>query len=193
VEDAFAFRRFRGWVVACAALLGACSSVPYARRVAQRQAAYAAAAGAPVHRFHFFTLYSWEPLGERQVVVYARPNQAWLLDVPGCVDLPFTNAIGLTSNIHQVSVGFDKVITGRRNFPCTITRIRPVDVKKLKQAEVQRRTVEEKPRDAADRPATDKTLIVARRNGLSAGTASRPAWRAASPGRSAAGAGNPAA
>ena len=37
----------RSWVVGALALaLGACSSVPYAQRLAQRQSAYAAAAGA---------------------------------------------------------------------------------------------------------------------------------------------------
>lgn len=137
-------------VLALAALaLAGCSSVPYAQRVSQRQAAYAAVAGPPVHSFRFFgSLWSWEPLGSNQLVVYARPNQAWLLDVVGCTDLEFTNAIGLTSNMHQVSVGFDKVITGRRDFPCTITQIRPVDVKKLKLSQEQQRKIEVDPRPA---------------------------------------------
>ena len=83
--------------------------------------------------FRFYNdLWSWEPLGRDLLVVYTRPNQAWLLTVGGCTDLEFTNAIGLTSNMHEVSVGFDKVLTGRHDFPCTITRIRPVDVAHLK-------------------------------------------------------------
>lgn len=140
------------WMILPVAL-GACASLSSRPSDQQRLADYEAVAGPAQTSFRFYNdLWSWEPLGTGHVVVYARPNQAWLLDVPGCVDLPFTNAIGLTSNIHQVSVGFDKVITGRRDFPCTITRIRPVDVKKLKQAEVERRTVEEKPRDAATVP-----------------------------------------
>ena len=86
------------------------------------------------------------------MVVYTRPQQAWLLDVPGCTNLEFATAIGLTSNLHQVSVGFDKVLTGRGYLPCTITRIRPVDVKRVKASEQQRRAIEEKPRE----PATTK-------------------------------------
>ena len=43
-------------------VLAACSSVPYAQHMRERQAAYAAAAGAPVRHFDFFTLYSWESL-----------------------------------------------------------------------------------------------------------------------------------
>lgn len=120
-------------------LAAGCSSVPYAQRVQQRQVAYADAAGAPVRRFNYFSLYSWEPLGETELAVYTRPGEAWILDVGGCRDLLYTNTIGLTSSVNQVVVGFDKVLTGRDHVPCTITRIRPVDVKRLRQAEESRR------------------------------------------------------
>ncbi|MFC5524478.1 DUF6491 family protein [Rhodanobacter ginsengisoli] len=130
--------------------LAACSSVPYSQRLAERQAAYAAAAGAPVHSFRFYhSLWSWEPLGRDQLVVYTRPQQAFLLDAGGCLDLDYTNAIGLTSNLGEVSVGFDKVLTGRRNLPCTITQIRPIDVKRLKATQAQQRKIETEPRSAA--------------------------------------------
>jgi hypothetical protein len=130
-----------------AALLAACASAPYAQRISERQAAYAAAAGAPVRQFRFFTLYSWEPLSDNQLAVYTRPNEAWLLDLGGgCQDLAFVDSIGLTSNINQVMVGFDKVLTGRRNFPCTISQIRPVDVKSLKAAQQQQRLIKSAPR-----------------------------------------------
>jgi hypothetical protein len=126
-----------------ATLLAACASVP----LAQRQAAYAAAAGAPVNSFRFFTpLWSWEALGPDQVVIYTRPKQAWLLDVPGCNQLPFANAIGLTSNLNQVSIRFDKVIIDRNTFPCTIQKIRPVDVARLKAVQQQQREVRTEPR-----------------------------------------------
>jgi hypothetical protein len=74
--------------------------------------------------------------------------------VGGCINLEYTNAIGLTSNLHQVSVGFDKVLTGWRDFPCTITDIRPVNVKQLKATQAERRKIEEEPREAA--PASDR-------------------------------------
>ena len=132
---------------AAAVLLAGCSSVPRAERLPQRQAAYAAAAGAPVNSFRFFTqLWSWEDLGPDQVVVYTKPKQAWLLDVPGCIELPFANAIGLTSNLDQVSINFDKVITGRNNIPCTIQRIRPIDVGKLKAVQQEQRQIKTEPR-----------------------------------------------
>lgn len=135
------------------AALAACSSVPPAEREAQRRADYEAAAGANRHSFRFFgNLWSWEPLGKDLLAVYTRPSEAWLLTVGGCTDLEYTNVIGITSSFHEVSVGFDKVLTGRRDFPCFITGIRPVNVKQLKAAQEQRRTIEEKPREAASKP-----------------------------------------
>lgn len=138
------------FVVLATAALAACSSVPRAEREAQRRADYEAAAGPNQRSFRFFNnLWSWEPLGNDLLAVYTRPNEAWLLTVSGCTDLEYTSAIGLTSNLHQVSVGFDKVLTGRRDFPCFITAIRPVDVRLLKAAQEQRRAIEEQPREAA--------------------------------------------
>ncbi|HET6804302.1 MAG TPA: DUF6491 family protein [Frateuria sp.] len=132
---------------AALAVAAGCSSVPQAQRMTQRQAAYDAAAGAPVNSFRFFTpLWSWEPLGSDQVAVYTKPREAWLLDVPGCTELPYATAIGVTSNLNQVSINFDKVITGRSQFPCTIVRIRPVDVARLKALQQEQRQVTTKPR-----------------------------------------------
>ena len=136
-----------------AAALAACSSVPRAEREAQRRADYEAAAGPSQRSFRYFgNLWSWEPLGKDLLVIYTRPSEAWLLTVSGCTDLEYTNAIGLTSSFRQVSVGFDKVLTGRRDFPCTITGIRPVNVKQLKASQAERRTIEEKPREATPVP-----------------------------------------
>ncbi|MGN6704704.1 MAG: DUF6491 family protein [Rhodanobacter sp.] len=136
-------------VLALVAVLSACSSVPLAQREQQRQAAYASAAGAPVRSFHFFTLWSWEPLGDHQVVVYTRPSQAWLLDLDGpCQNLPFTQAIGLTSSSGTVFSRFDKVLTGGPYAPCVISQIRPVDVRQLRIAQEAQRRIEAKPREA---------------------------------------------
>ncbi|MFC5743106.1 DUF6491 family protein [Dyella tabacisoli] len=127
--------------------LAACSNVPYAQRVSERQAAYAAAAGTPQRSFRFFNLYSWEPLGGAQLAVYTRPNEAYLLDLDGgCPNLEYANSIGLTSSINEVSVRFDRVLTGPGYFPCTITQIRPIDVTQLKAQEKAQRKIEAKPR-----------------------------------------------
>ena len=145
----------RVFLVAIASLsVAACASVPYAQRISARQAAYTAAAGAPVRSFRFFELYSWEPLGDSQLAIYTRPSEAYLVSVMGpCPELEFTNAIGLTSNLNEVQVRFDKVLTGRRDFPCTIGEIRPVDLARLKSVEHEQRKIQSAQRDAA---ASDK-------------------------------------
>jgi hypothetical protein len=139
--------------VALALALAACSSVPYAQRMALRQAAYAAAAGAPVRSFHFFDLYSWEPLGDHQLAVYTRSNRAWLLDVGACPNLEYANAIGLTSFGGEVSVNFDKVLTGRGYPPCFIAKIRPVDVARLKLEQLAQRKIDAESRGQGSAPA----------------------------------------
>ena len=131
-----------------AVLLAACSSVPYAQRVQQRQAAYTAAAGAPIRSFRFYDrIWSWEPLSDSQLVVYTVPNTAYLLDVWSCPNLMWTQAIGLTSTFREVSVNFDKVLAGRPYGPCTITKIRPVNLSQLKIAQQAQREVDIQPRD----------------------------------------------
>ena len=136
-------------MMVAALLVGGCASAPQVQRAADRQAAYAAAAGAPVRSFRFVTLYSWAPLGTSQLAVYTRPNEAWLLDVGSCPDLPYTPTIALTSNLNQVMVNFDKVVIGRSRFPCRIAQIRPVDMKQLKAVQEQQRTIRSEPRDTA--------------------------------------------
>jgi len=132
-----------------AGMLAACSGVPYAQRVQQRQAAYAAAAGAPVRSFRFFSLYSWEPITDTQLAVYTRPNQAYLLNVQGaCTNLSYANAIGLTSSLNEVTVRFDKVLAGRGFPPCIIEQIRPVDLGKLKVEHEEQRKIQAQARAA---------------------------------------------
>ncbi len=122
------------------ALAGCAATQARAEREQAHAQAVHAAAGDPVGSFRYMaeTLYSWEPLGDREVLIYTRPNRAWLLDVGMCPDLPFSQAIGLTSHTGQVSTGLDSVIVHGGNFPCRIQGIRPVDVKKLRQAADQR-------------------------------------------------------
>ena len=130
-------------------VLAACSSVPYAQHMRERQAAYAAAAGAPVRHFDFFTLYSWESLGDSQLAVYTRPNKAWLLDVsPHCPRLDYSNSIAITSFAHQVSARFDRVLTGSP-VPCVIEQIRPVDMTRLKKVEREQHAITAQLRPAA--------------------------------------------
>lgn len=135
-------------VVSLVLALAACATAPSERDV-QRSQAYAAAAGEPVRSFRYFNpLYSWEPVGDSQLVVYTKPQEAYLLDTAGpCPDLSYAPAIALTSNMSTVYVNFDKIIAGR-SIPCTISQIRPVDVGRLKAIQHEQRKVETQERQA---------------------------------------------
>lgn len=129
-------------------LLTACSNAASSRRTIDRQAAYTAAAGAAQRNFRFSTpLYSWEPLGETQLVVYTKPKEAYLLDLKACSNLLVTQGIGLTSRLGEVSVGFDRVRTGPPLISCVISQIRPIDMLHLKAAQQAQRKVDEATRE----------------------------------------------
>ena len=134
-----------------AAMLAGCASTPRMSD-AEKYALYEAHAGAPVSSFRYFgSLNGFTPLGDSALVIWTRPREAWLLDLSGsCPDLPYTNAIGLTSSMGRVSARFDKVLVrsfGSINIPCQIREIRPLDVKAIRAAEKQ---------NAADAPAMDQ-------------------------------------
>ncbi len=149
-------KSFRCLAVTLAVALAGCASTP-GRSDSERVAAYAAAAGAPVSSFRVFTpFWSWEALTDSQLAVYTRPNQAWLIDADGCQGLTFATAIGVTSNMHVVTKGFDRVImhgAAVNHLPCIITQIRPVDMAKLKALQQAQRQIDEQPREQGQPPA----------------------------------------
>ena len=119
--------------------LAACAT-DVAQRDADKLALHNAHAGAPVKKFRYFgSINGWTPLGREAIAVWTRPSEAYLLDLTGpCPDIEYTPAISITNTFGQVSVPFDKVIVLSRssvNIPCHIARIRPLDVKAIKQAE----------------------------------------------------------
>ncbi len=124
-------------VLAAAALAGCASS----GSSEDKYALYEANAGAPVNSFRFLgSINGWTPLGDSAVAIWTRPSEAWLLDLSGpCPDLPFATAIGVSSNMNQVSARFDRVIPGNSapgpTIPCHIQQIRPLDVKAIRSAE----------------------------------------------------------
>lgn len=97
-------------------------------------------AGAPVPKFRLFGhITRWQPLGDEAIAVWTKPGEAWLLDFTGpCQDVDYAVSIGLTSTTGMVYAKLDKVLVRSRsvvNLPCFIARIRPLDLKALKQAE----------------------------------------------------------
>ncbi len=133
--------------------LGACASGPK-QSDAERLALYQSYAGQPVDDFRYFgSLNGWTPLGDSALVVWTKPNQAYLLDLFGpCADLDYAPAISLSNLSSRVSARFDKVYVlgggGGIRIPCRIETIRPLDVKALKQAQREMREAKVVEREA---------------------------------------------
>lgn len=133
-----------GWTIAALVCAG-CSTAP--RRSADETLAfYSAHAGAPVDSFRLLGHIShWEPLGKEALVVWTRPDEAWLLELYGpCEGLDVSSAIGLTDHVGRVESQLDDVLVSRPSsvqLPCRIRGIRPLDLASIREAETIRRSV----------------------------------------------------
>jgi hypothetical protein len=118
--------------VALAVLVAACSGIPQRAKEQQRLEQYLPYAGAPIDRFTYLSHYdSWLDLNRTQLVVWTNMNDAYLLTVrEPCINLPFTQRIGLSSTAGTVSNGLDFVLVDHDR--CQITQIRPVDYRKMR-------------------------------------------------------------
>ena len=100
---------------------------------------YSAYAGRPVKSFTWLGHFdSWEPLGKDHLLVYTKPNEAYLLEVSGPCDVRFVSGpVGISSANSTVYAGLDS-ITVRSGvagtWQCTIDEIRPLDVHGMKAA-----------------------------------------------------------
>jgi len=121
---------------ALAVLASACSSIPPRARMADKLQEYQAAAGEPVDSVRYTRLRSWEPLGERHVLIQMGPRKLYLvsLDHP-CPELPWANSISVTSSTGRVHALFDNVQV--RDQRCRIGQIQPIDTDLLAKARSQ--------------------------------------------------------
>lgn len=107
----------------------ACAGGP-PRKTDDDAVAYLDYAGEPVRSFTSFRLQSWQPLSRNQLVLWAGVNEAYLVTIRGgCPDLQFAQAIKVSSTGSQITT-FDHVNVGRDR--CTISQIRPIDVRQMK-------------------------------------------------------------
>jgi len=145
----------RWWIACVVACLAACAGTPRLSD-SQKYALYRDHAGEPVKSFRYFgNINGWTPLDERSLVVWTRPNQAYLLELTGpCRDLGYAPAITLTNMMGEVSARFDKVLVrgggSVPSIPCWIEEIRPVDVKAVRQAQSEMRQAATTERTSSD-------------------------------------------
>lgn len=88
-------------------------------------------AGPAVDEFRYFTLDGWEVVDRYRVVLWVDVTSAYLITVrPPCVDLDFTERLGVSSTLHVIS-RFESLFP-KRQEPCPIEEIRPLDVKRMR-------------------------------------------------------------
>jgi hypothetical protein len=122
---------------AAAATAGADSAAKPATTQERALERYSSYAGPPLQSFTWLGHFdSWEPLGKDHLLVYTRPNEAYLLKVSGPCDVRFaTGPVGITSTNYTVYTGLDS-ITVRSGvggtWQCRIDEIRPLDVRRMK-------------------------------------------------------------
>jgi len=125
---------------------------------AERLDLYRAHAGPPQNSMQYFgSLNGWTELGDSALAVWTRPSEAYLLELRGpCYGLSYAIAIGLTSQMGQVSSRFDKVLVRDPNsgpsVPCFIGSIRKLDVKALRASEKELRQAQVQEREAGQTP-----------------------------------------
>ena len=128
-----------GWTFVALVCAG-CSTSPPRMSADARLALYSAHAGPPVDSFRLLgRLSSWEALGDEALVVWTRPNEAWLLEPYGpCDGLDYSSAISLTDHAGRVEAGLDSVLVSNPSpvhLPCRIRGIRPLDLAAIREAE----------------------------------------------------------
>ena len=115
-----------------AALSAACSGIAQRAKDRQSQEQYLHYAAAPVDHFTYLGPYdNWQSLSNTQLVVWTSLNDAYLLTVrEPCINLQFTNRIGVSSTAGTVTNRLDSVLV--EHDRCQITEIRPVDYRKMR-------------------------------------------------------------
>lgn len=130
---------------AMATLVAGCATAGGGSRAEARAEShdlYRTHAGEPVPSIRYLgSPNSFTPLDDSSLVIWTKPNEAFLLDLFGpCQELEWTPVIGLTSRTGRVYAKFDKVLAQRRGspmseLPCPIQTIRPIDVPALRDAQ----------------------------------------------------------
>lgn len=116
-------------LVLVAAALAACATSAERLQFEQEQLAiYSKHAGEPVQQVRSFRMISWQPVGDLSILLEARLNDWYWVDVYGpCMDLPFAKVIGFNMSMNTLQARFDSIVV--EGQPCRIRSIRPIDYK----------------------------------------------------------------
>ena len=94
---------------------------------------YVTHAGEATKEFAFTSLYNWSRIDDDRVVVWARPDRAYLLTLRNtCFELNFADTIAVDGFGSRVRAGSDSVIAN--GMRCRIDTIQPVDLAAMREA-----------------------------------------------------------
>jgi hypothetical protein len=129
--------------LAAAALFAAPAQADTREKMAENLARFQRFAGEPVKEMRHFRLHSWQPLGERDLAIWANPGDVYLVHVGGpCSGLGFARGITVSSTHRVVMTRFDYIAFD--NQRCRIEEMRPVDYKSVRQAWREERAAKQK-------------------------------------------------
>jgi hypothetical protein len=101
-----------------------------------RQIDYAPYAGEAIPEFKFSHLYNWQRTGDKTVVVWTKPNTAYLLTLANNCDAltgRVTVQIGGVDGIQgRLQAGTGDIIVGQ--LRCRVNQIQPIDLVAMKTA-----------------------------------------------------------
>jgi Family of unknown function (DUF6491) len=94
---------------------------------------YLAHAGAATGEFSFTTLYNWTRIDDDRLVLWSRPDRAYLLTLRNsCAELGLVETIALDAFGGRVRSGTDSVIAN--GLRCRIDAIQPIDLVAMREA-----------------------------------------------------------
>lgn len=118
------------FAAACIALTACATSGPGGVKPANP---YVAHAGEATKEFSFTNLYNWSRIDDDRVVVWARPDRAYLLTLRNsCIGTTLAKTIVLDGFGGRVRAGSDSVVAG--GVRCRIDTIQPIDLVAMREA-----------------------------------------------------------
>jgi hypothetical protein len=129
-------------VLALALLSAGCAANAERQQMQDEElAVYLRHAGEPIDQIRSFRYIGWQPVGDNSLLLEARLNDWYLIEVGGpCLGLAFARTIGFRNQMNTLQAKFDHIIVDREH--CQIAAIRPVDYKAAR-AEFRAREAEE--------------------------------------------------
>ena len=114
-----------------AVVASGCASGLSRTRSDQVLARYEPYVGEEIRGFTALRQHSWQPVSRNQLILWTTINDAYLLTISNnCPDLMFSNSVGVSSTVSEISTMEHVIVRGDR---CPIQKIQPIDIRAYKR------------------------------------------------------------